>query len=60
MWDKIRIKSVKSYRSDRKSKKKDRTEVILDMPTKIYSEFRKQIEIPHLRDRRHTDLWREN
>ena len=55
MWDKIKIVKTKSYRSLPKNDKKDRTEVVLDMPTEVFSEFRKQIELPHVKNRRKTD-----
>ena len=54
-WDKIKIIKTESYKSYPKNNTKDRTEVILDMPTEVYSEFRKQIEIPHVRNRRKSD-----
>lgn len=46
MWEKIRIKSIKPYRKDHQSVKKDRVMVTLDMPTEVYSKFRKQVEAP--------------
>ena len=55
MWDKIKLEEVTSYRSGPKSKTNDRTKVILDMPTEVYSEFRKQIEMSYARDRRESD-----
>ena len=55
MWDKIKIVSTKSYKSYPQNNTNDRTEVILDMPTEDFSEFRKQIELSHLHNRRKTD-----
>jgi len=47
MWDKVKIISVKPYRTRRMNKKDDRVKIELDMPIEFYSKFRKQIEISH-------------
>lgn len=56
MCEKIKITSVKSYKSSRHSIKPDRVKVELDMPIEGYADFRRHIEAPKsLRNRRSED-----
>ncbi|TRZ51296.1 MAG: hypothetical protein D4S01_05125 [Dehalococcoidia bacterium] len=56
-WQDIKLGIPKSYRSTLGSRKQDRVKVELDMPTEVFSDFQKQIHIPHaLEGRRKEDI----
>jgi hypothetical protein len=56
IWDQMKLESVTSYRSHPRLKVKDRVTVVLDMPIRVYSEFRRQVEAPgSFTDRRADD-----
>lgn len=54
-WDTIQIKNVRSFKTNHRQNQNDRCRVILEMPAKEYTNFRKMIETAHIHDRRKND-----
>jgi len=56
MWEKVKIKGTKHYKSHPEEIKPDRITVEVDMPIELYSDFRRQVEVPlHNKKRRDSD-----
>ena len=55
IWHRIKTKSVRAYRKNAQSKKNDLVEVVLEMPTEVYSTFRLQLDAPHVLQGRRKD-----